>query len=888
MKLHTLLLSALALTASFASAQTAVTGTITDKDGFSWADASVLAKFFPTNACPAISVGATYPVTANTSGVYLPTACSANSAYNPTTDTFTAPSTYGGEPLGTLGQTTTTQNRDLPPNQEGNPSFYNSAGLGTNENGDDCDKIVQQIYLAASQTPGTPRVVKLGGRHYRCTAPHGYALLPRDYGDYLSTSSGTGAFVSLNIVSGKVTGCTVSGGTGYNPNAYLPVQIVDVTYRGSGASVYVQTNSRGVPSNCTVEFGGVGYPQYGVLTRVFPVGADGATGYCTLTSGTMGTCTVSTEGNGYTSFPASGFPIGSTLLQCSSIPTIGGTVSGGQVATLTSTAGSGCAYNSASSATVPVCIGGCVRGVQATNLKPEAAQEIGIAIPLLKGTTIDCEGGYVQADYLDGLANTSELAVFGDPWGDQAEAITVKNCNIGGFADFWFAGPVSDVFLDNNHYAGQPKGGLPGVIASGPGSAIGIYMPQVTQNVRISNSIFLGNVGALCGGIWSSRTGGNGGTGSLGGTDVSAKSTVAAGGSCNGLSMENNSMYQAAGNHNNGFFWPNVYLPPLLNIQHNQYNRQLDLFVEQYLWKSQNSPLTNVEAPNGQGTCYSTLTSANRAIDWNFGNIAAKASTDPWFPCYRGISDMAIVALSRNGSPSSVRVANLNNTTGSGRPLVLGSFTNSEFTNFNLIHGRTYADPYLPASTKQEGIIVSQTATTSTNRFGGIYAPSGVITKLAAEYALGISVTTLASPDITGSLWSGIISLNSQPSFNLPTFSFSGAVKANYLDCTGSGNTTLGVLSGAGSGATITPTSSSNFVCGGNFTLVTGTSPSAGAIFSITFPKAFANSNFITCTANLQSGNPYPVPSSPTVINFDTGTALPASTSLKGTYTCSY
>src|SRR5208283_2020515 len=118
----------------------------------------------------------------------------------------------------------------------------------------------------------------------------------------------------------------------------------------------------------------------------------------------------------------------------------------------------------------------------------------------------------------------------------------------------------------------------------------------------IINPLFLGNTGIVCGGAWTSRTGGNGGLGSNGGIDVSLRSTTAAGGKCNGLHIEGEGMFQAGGGNNSAYSWPNPYLPPTLSTQENQYSSILDLFWEQFIWKAQNSPLTNVEAPNGQGT----------------------------------------------------------------------------------------------------------------------------------------------------------------------------------------------------------------------------------------------------------------------------------------------
>ena len=745
-----------------------------------------------------------------------------------------------------VGQSTATDphaiqaGREAAPRSDAAAQDLNSQQSGSTEDGDDCESIVRRIEIAASpMMPENPRTIYLHGKSYRCRKANALALLNRDFGDYQNASMGSGAAVGLNISDGKITSCEVSGGTGYNPNAFLPVQIIDYSYKGSGASAYATTDSSGETSKCVVETPGMNYPAFGVYTKVYSIGADGARGTLQLTNGPFAAAgKVIAGGNGYTSSPTIGVPVNSKLVQCVQYPTVRGTVSNGRVASITSSPGSACTYMGQTTGVVPVCIGGCTGGVQATNLEPEAPKTIGIAIPLRQGVTIDCEGGTIQADYQTGTADLSQLAVVGDPWGDQGQGITIRNCNLGGFVAAWFAGPTQDVLFEHDRFGAEPKHAV-GHITQGDGSALALFAPQMNQNTIISESVFLGNAGVICGGVWSSRTGGKGGLGSLGGTDLSLKTDPSAGGSCSGLSMRDNSMYSGA--NQNPMYYASTFYPPIGSAVWNEYNVPLDTFVERYLWKSQNSPVENPYAPNGSGRCPISGEEKSRAIDWDFGDLTANPNGDPWFPCYRGVSDMALVALSRYGYASAVSVTNLIDT-GGARPVILGSFDNSDFSLIRLTVARAYSDPYLPSGVKEEGVVVSQTASTSNNRFGGI-SGSG---PAAARFDQILSVTTLNDTDMSGTLWSGVMSIHGQPSFGMPTWRSSSQSGADYAHCGISGKPAIIVQAGSGVGASATITKGNN--CGGTFMVTAGRSPAAGNIAQIKFATAISNTANLTCS----------------------------------------
>ena len=746
-----------------------------------------------------------------------------------------------------VGQSTATNQHAIPAGRDAAQKSdaaaqdLNSQQSWPTEDGDDCESIVRKIEIASSpMMPDNPRTIYLHGKSYRCKKANALALLNRDFGDYLNTSMGSGAAVGLNISDGKIASCEVSGGAGYNPNAFLPVQIIDYSYKGSGASAYVTTDSSGATSRCVVETSGMNYPAFGVYTKVYAIGADGARGTLQLTNGTFAaTGKVIAGGSGYTSSPPIGVPVNSKLVQCVQYPTVLATVSNGRVASLTSTRGSECAYMGQTTGVVPVCIGGCAGGVQATNLEPEAPKMIGIAIPLRQGVTIDCEGGTIQADYQTGTADLNQLALLGDPWGDQGQGITIRNCNLGGFVDAWFAGPTQDVFFEHDRFGAEPKHSI-GHITQGNGSALALFAPQMNQNTIIVDSVFLGNAGVLCGGVWSSRTGGKGGLGSLGGFDLSPKIDASAGGSCSGLSMRDISMYPGA-NQQYPMYYASTFYPPIGSAVWNEYNAPLDIFVERYLWKSQNSPAENPYAPNGSGRCPISGEEKSRAIDWEFGDLTANPSGDPWFPCYRGVSDMALVALSRYGYASAVSVTNLINT-GGARPVVLGAFDNSEFSLIRLTVARAYSDPYLRAGAKEEGIVVSQTASTSNNRFGGI-SSSG---PAAARFDQTLSVTTLNAADTAGTLWSGVMSIHGQPSFGMPTLGSAGQSGADYAHCSMSSKPGIIVQAGSGVGASATIVKGNN--CGGTFIVIAGRSPAAGNIAKIKFATPVADTANLTCS----------------------------------------
>lgn len=685
------------------------------------------------------------------------------------------------------GTNTTVMNRDTKLNADISPQNYNAAGEGTWETGtNDIDGLYQAELLATSGTPNQAQT-KVHGKGLIYLVNHANALinLPTEYGDYQNNLSGSGAFASITIDLGKVTACSGSGGSGYDANGWLPIQIIDTSHQGSGATAYVPTNSSGVPvwSSCTVMTQGMNYPATGglVTATALQTGADGATANCgNLVSGgafASTTCTVTAGGSGFASAPSCGLAFGPSFLQ-GSAPNVTCTVSGGAVTGVTlNTVGSGLTWNgSASGGPVTVCIGACKNGVQATNLVPLTPNQIGCGLPLRAGVDLDLEGGAIYIDDVMTTTDLTRLIPICDPWGDQGQNITIENGTIFGMVGAWFAGPLKDVQFKNVIFPPRLIPNNAFLSQGATGSSLAVYAPQMLQNVTFDHVEFNGNGGILCGGIRSSRTAGSGGMGSLGGTDISEKTAASVGGACDGLSVSNSSVYSWAIANTS---YTSLTLPPLTPLD-NSYSSTLDTFIEQYLWQSQYSNLSNPEWSYNATTCPSAVTpQTQRDTDFHFGNTAGFLTTNPYYNCYRGVSDMMIVANSRYGYLSRGSFTNLFRDSGA-RPLIVGSFN---YANFKGIVGRyvstrsiTGGDPYLPASTKWNGIIDLSANAITTNTFANIFNPDTG----AAAYTQTLGIAQNTAQNWTGSSWSSVTPVGTQLGSNTPASQIT--VSTNYLN----------------------------------------------------------------------------------------------------------
>ena len=114
-----------------------------------------------------------------------------------------------------------------------------------------------------------------------------------DDGTYGTPAGGSGGSVSCTDSGGKLTGCTVSGGTGYTPNATIQI------FPGNNALVGVAINSSGVPTTATVVDAGYGIASSSVTFSVPAIGGDGATATVTVSAGSINSTNITAGGGGY-------------------------------------------------------------------------------------------------------------------------------------------------------------------------------------------------------------------------------------------------------------------------------------------------------------------------------------------------------------------------------------------------------------------------------------------------------------------------------------------------------------------------------------------------------------------------------------------------------------
>jgi hypothetical protein len=594
-----------------------------------------------------------------------------------------------------------------------NPEQFGAAGTGSGENGDDCEAINLAIRNAALGSGlNTPKVVHLNGRNYRCAVAHYRILMPRDFGDYSANAAGEGAQFSLNIVNGGIQSCDVSGGRGYNPKGWVIGQIKDSTYSGSGGSVHALTDTNGVPApgSCVVDSAGINYPPTGVDIYSFAQGADGARVTATLSNGSFTSAasvpnsTGMPQGNGYKSI-AFGLP---ASLDCKIRPQFTGKAGpsglskSALVAVAVAVAGSGCTYGGSATATVPLWVGGSTDTgtAQASNLAPSPAVTIGCAIQLRAGVSIEGDGGTIQTDWQTGIFGTNQIVAFCDAYGNQAKDVSIRNVHIVAPAGIWLTGRTTNFFVENvtEQYA-TPKFQNTKTYIPGAGGGLFFYAAQTGVGTIIRNISNYSSGGIVVGGQYASR--GDAGLGSMGGIDVSRSDGISAsevGGSADDLVVDDFRQYQWKGNN---------------------YNPALDQFFEQYVWHADYVPASSLNAPNGLGTCPTTLPSNLRAVDDLSPPTASRQ-----FQCYRGISDRAVTILSRSAYVS--RHLNISNVwqEKSHRSVVIASTTESRFSMINLSAvGVDYEDPYVPSGTKAMGVVEIPTnlASGPINRFEGIF-----------------------------------------------------------------------------------------------------------------------------------------------------------------------
>src|SRR5215469_17550568 len=341
--------------------------------------------------------------------------------------------------------------------------FCPNAGSGTTDDTACFNAAIR--FLATYNTNAVKRLIVpwTPGGYYFSNQGYGYlATMPYDAGDYHGSAGFiNSAAANLYFTNGQLTGCGITGGSGYAPNAQLPIQILDQSHQGSGAQAYVQTDSTGAPaSTCVVQLAGMNYPASGVTGTVWPLGGSGAQATAHLVSGSFTAGTIYPTANGSynaavgtlvqggSGYGGTGMPSpGSTLVPQAGIPStlsnsagnglICGT--GGGMPTFTvSTANAsvtqlvmagtltGCTYNGSNCATgcdVPIAFGASCGGAQCSIMAQEVPQNIPISVALLCGVQVEGVGNpVINTDYAInniGYPRPQDVVPFGDPWGDQ-------------------------------------------------------------------------------------------------------------------------------------------------------------------------------------------------------------------------------------------------------------------------------------------------------------------------------------------------------------------------------------------------------------------------------------------------------------------------------------
>jgi hypothetical protein len=303
----------------------------------------------------------------------------------------------------------------------------------------------------------------------------------------------------------------------------------------------------------------------------------------------------------------------------------------------------------------------------------------------------------------------------------------LRNMTLSSIADVWISGKASSFTLEKVTGAfSAPQGPNTGGTKKGSGGGLLFYAAQTGPNTQIRNVTTQSPGAIVVGGQWTSR-GGNSGLGSLGGSDI-GRGAPERGGTYSNLAID--------GLSQSGFA-----IPPA--SPRNSYSSGLDAFFEQYVWKSQNSPAANAGSPNGTGTCRITTKISVRQVDTAYG---VNGPNSQFYNCYRGISDMLFVGLSR-GSSLSVAVSLMDlHQAAAYRPAVLASFDQSRIRELSFTQGAGYADPYIPEGAKSLGVVEIH------NGYSSGHAPSLELQNINIPtytgFASPISITQGSTPSM--------------------------------------------------------------------------------------------------------------------------------------------
>lgn len=253
----------------------------------------------------------------------------------------------------------------------------------------------------------------------------------------------------------------------------------------------------------------------------------------------------------------------------------------------------------------------------------------------------------------------------------------LRNVTLSSMVGVWLSGSTNNFALDNvsGVYASASSGNT-FAIRKGTGGGLLFYAAQTGPATYIRNVNTQSPGAVIIGGQWVSRAGISG-LGSMGGYDV-ARGGAARSGNYSSLVVDG--IKQAP--YVNG---PN---PPT-----NSYSAQLDTFFERYVWKTQNSPLVNVDAPNGTGACMGTQPLSIRQADTSYG---ASGKGNWFYQCYRGVSDMLFVGIPRVASLSTAVDLRHLVQGGGYRPAVLAALDQSRVEELTFALEKAYVDPYVP------------------------------------------------------------------------------------------------------------------------------------------------------------------------------------------------
>jgi hypothetical protein len=604
--------------------------------------------------------------------------------------------------------------------------------------------------------------------------PKGYSILsyaylvtlPYDYGDYHGFASSTNAgSVSPSVVNGAVVSCSVSGGTGYAPNANMQVAFQDPAIQGtggppssgaaygSGATATVQTNSSGVATGCTVTNGGMNYPSVGTVAFIIPAGGDGAAATVQMTSGVIAASSVvlTSSGSGYS---GTSVPINVPgLTGCNPFPAFTAVLTGTTITSVTNTAGGTTTpCNSSATSNLSLSFGASCGGVQCTLMAPETPVDMPCAVAVPAGITIEGVGNPLISTGWDFSKpmNSSQTIAFCEPSGTASYNLTFKNFTVNAYIDFYFPYEAMNVTWDHMSFSG----GLPvyaysfGTYASSNGH---FSFPKSTITNSVSNSMV---PGVVCSAAWAGRN-----------PPANAGNSVQAMALLLGVVGRLTYVYNQTGYNNPDYGGRcssidvtnfTAFPPGASQTQLNAF----DSWFEAAIWKTQNGPtnantytdathlLSNGLASGwgsmGGAGCKITQTVTDRTADYNFG-YAPGGNTwvggYPYYQCYPGVTNTFFTAYPRYSSndsqvpfgsgvipPQLLQGLVLQNP---NRAVVNGRFDFLRVVNVAINYcGATFTDPY-----KQTGQTVY-----AYNMTGQVLSATQVINHTAScQNAAGVS-----------------------------------------------------------------------------------------------------------------------------------------------------